>query len=460
MQKNIKRDFGSFHASNVQELLELPEEEYQPPSFPVVVPRFTDCQLETGHSCRCKHFLLEEDCTFINHGAFGGVLREAMDSAQEWQRYVERQPLRFYDRELLPHLVYVTRRLAKFVCCDPTDLVLVINVTTAINSVVRGLDLHKGDIIYVLSVTYGAVKKLLQCVCERTGAVLQEVQLNFPVTSKEQVITLVKDTLRPGVKLALFDHIPSNAPVILPLKEIISICKDRGVPVLVDGAHALGALPLDIRALDPDYYVSNAHKWFCCPKGSAFLYVRKELKSQTRPLIISHGFGSGFNSEFIWAGLHDYSPFLAMHVNMNFWKDIGNEKIQQYMYDLCRESCNLLTSLWNTKLAAPMEMFGCMALVELPPQLYSSDTAITYSTGEAIQNQLYHQYNIEVPVKCIQGTLYVRISCHIYNELAEYEKLGNCILEMCSIKEKSGIKRPEISDTHQCSDESNAQIVS
>ncbi|XP_060085055.1 uncharacterized protein LOC132564420 [Ylistrum balloti] len=434
MQKNSKRDFGSFHASNVQELLGLPEAEYQPPAFPIPVPRFTDCQLETGHSCRRKHFLLEEDCTFINHGAFGGVLREAMKSAQEWQMYVERQPLRFYDRELLPHLVYVTRRLAKFVCCDPTDLVLMINVTTAINSVVRGLDLQKGDIIYMLNVTYGAVKKLLQFVCESTGAVLQEVQLNFPVTSKDQVISMVEKTLSSGVRLAVFDHIPSNAPVILPLKEIISICKERGVPVLVDGAHALGALPLDLRALDPDYYVSNAHKWFCCPKGSAFLYVRKELKAQTRPLVISHGFGSGFNSEFMWAGLHDYSPFLAMHVNMNFWEDIGNKKIQQYMYTLCRESCDLLTSLWHTKLAAPMEMFGCMALVELPRQLYHSNTAATYSTGEAIQNQLYHQYNIEVPVKCIQGTLYIRLSCHIYNELAEYEKLGKCVLEMCAMK--------------------------
>ena len=73
--------------------------------------------------------------------------------------------------------------------------------------------------------------------------------------------------------------------------------------MLIDGAHALGALHLDLRSLDPDYYVSNAHKWFCAPKGCAFMYVKKELQSQTRPLIISHGFGSGFNSEFIWAGI-------------------------------------------------------------------------------------------------------------------------------------------------------------
>lgn len=74
------------------------------------------------------------------------------------------------------------------------------------------------------------------------------------------------------------------------------------VKVLVDGAHALGALPLNISSLDPDFYVSNAHKWLCCPKGVAFLYVRRELQSQVRPVVVSHGFGSGFSSEFVWTG--------------------------------------------------------------------------------------------------------------------------------------------------------------
>lgn len=88
--------------------------------------------------------------------------------------------------------------------------------------------------------------------------------------------------------------------VMLLTKCSMNICS--GVQVLVDGAHALGALQLDLRKLDADFYVSNAHKWFCSPKGAAFLYVRRDLKPSIHPLVISHGYGSGFNSEFIWAG--------------------------------------------------------------------------------------------------------------------------------------------------------------
>ncbi|KAK7107905.1 hypothetical protein V1264_015735 [Littorina saxatilis] len=316
-EQKARRDFGSFHASNVQELLEQSEEEYVPPPMPFKLPTFDHIQmpvfgqqppsepaeLQFGKAFKEKHFLLEDDCTFLNHGAFGGVLKEALKVAQEWQEYVERQPLRFFDRELLPHLVHVTRRLAKFVECDPQDLVLVTNATTAINSVLRSLKFSPGDVIVCLNFTYGAVKKLLNQVCLDTGAVLKEVTITLPVSSPVQIVEAIQKAVsQERVKLAVLDHIPSNIPIILPLQQIIPVCHEHGVQVLVDGAHALGALQLDLRKLDADFYVSNAHKWFCSPKGAAFLYVRRDLKPSIHPLVISHGYGSGFNSEFIWAG--------------------------------------------------------------------------------------------------------------------------------------------------------------
>ncbi|XP_071135733.1 uncharacterized protein [Mytilus edulis] len=439
-----KRDFGSFHASNVQGTISLSEEEYSPPRIPIDIPTFKDTEndeFEFGKKCKKSHFYLEEDCTFINHGAFGGVLKQAMETAQKWQVYTERQPLRFFDRELIPHLVYISRRLAKFVGCDPSDLVLVTNATTAINTVVKGTSLQKGDTVYMLSTTYGAVKKLLKWQCELTGAVLQEETVTFPVTGNQQIVDLVRKSLKKGTKLAVFDHIPSNTPFILPIKELVDICREKNVPVLIDGAHGLGALDLDLKTLDPDYYISNAHKWFCAPKGCAFMYVKKDLQSKTRPLIISHGFGSGFNSEFIWAGLHDYSPFLTLHTVLDFWDSVGPSKIRQYMYGLCKKACNLLLKKWETSLAAPDEMFGCMALVEIPPDVYRNTTKIEYSNAETLQNQLYHQFNIEVPIKCVDGVLYVRISCHIYNDLSDYDKLGEAVLRIKNGQSDSKIQK-------------------
>ncbi|XP_013405983.1 putative L-cysteine desulfhydrase 1 isoform X2 [Lingula anatina] len=429
----VRRDFGSFHSSNVQELLELKDDDYQLPPLPVQGPNFLDIKpdLHFGKSIKNKYFILEEECTFLNHGAFGATLKDALLVAQKWQMYTEKQPLRFFDRELLPLLVYVTRRLAKFVGCDPRDLLLVQNATTGINCVIKNLGLGPGDVIFSLSVTYGAVKKLLKHICAETGSILQEETVQFPITSRDQLISLVESTLRPEVtKLAVFDHIPSNIPFIMPIQEIIAICHKRGVPVLVDGAHALGSLPLDIASLKPDYYISNAHKWFCCPKGCAFLYVKRELQSVIRPLVISHGFGSGFNSEFIWSGLKDYSPFLSMPTVIDFWETVGPDTMRKYMYQLCHQAAEHLVHVWNTDLIAPADMFGSMSLVRLPDTLYNSSSPATYQQAEVIQNKLYYKFNIEVPIKAVEGILYVRISSHIYNTIDEYKYLGDAVLKL------------------------------
>ena len=110
--------------------------------------------------------------------------------------------------------------------------------------------------------------------------------------------------------------------ICIYLKEIIILhyrCPDTRI--VVDGAHALLSIPINLKELNVDYYVSNCHKWFSAPKGTAFMYVKKEHQYRTRPLVISHGWGSGFISEFIWqGGVQNYTKlFLTFHVdNTNF----------------------------------------------------------------------------------------------------------------------------------------------
>ncbi|XP_070568937.1 uncharacterized protein [Ptychodera flava] len=273
------------------------------------------------------------------------------------------------DRENLPLLVHVTRRLSKFVGCDRTDLVLVQNVSSGMSTVVKSLKFKPGDIIYCLNITYGAVKKLLKFVAEETGAVIQEETITFPLAGKDDIINIVKETLKVGTKLAVFDHIPSNTPFILPIKELIDICHDREVPILIDGAHGPGALTLNLHDLNPDFYIGNCHKWMCSPKGCGFMFVNKKFHSTVRPLVISHGFGSGFSAEYMWSGLQDYTSFLSLHTVLDFWNAVGPEKIQQYIHDLAKQAARLLVKNWNTQLLAPENMFGSMVLVQLPAAL-------------------------------------------------------------------------------------------
>eukprot|EP00054_Salpingoeca_dolichothecata_P002030 m.21507 g.21507 ORF g.21507 m.21507 type:complete len:323 (+) comp12717_c0_seq1:472-1440(+) len=318
--------------------------------------------------------------------------------------------------------------MSKFVHCPSKDLVFLPNATTGISTIVRNM-ISKDDTVYSLNLTYGAVKKLLKHVCEEVNAHLQQEEIKFP-TTHEDILKVVKATLKENTKLAVFDHIPSNYGIVLPVKQLVELCHSKNIPVLIDGAHALGNLDLNIEDIGADFYVTNCHKWFCSPKGCALMYVTPMFQPRVRPLVVSHGFGSGFSSEFIWLGLRDLSPFLALHPVLDFWEGYGTAIVQKHIHQQAAEQARLLADKWKTGFLAPLEMFASMVLVRLPDEACTKPKPHQYSHAEEIQNVLHYRHRIEVPIKVIQGDLYVRISFHIYNQPHEYEKLAVAILSL------------------------------
>jgi selenocysteine lyase/cysteine desulfurase len=426
--------FGTFYSSNVQALVETSEDEYKAPPLIDELPSFTS-RVPYGRAMKDKHFMLDGSWTFINHGAFGAALKEGMEAKWKWISHVESQPLRFMDRESLPLLVHVIRRLASFVDCDAVDLILVPNVTYANNTVLKSLvkNFIPGDRILSLNITYGSTKKILKFLNTTYGIVNDVCNLEFPMPPPSELVKLVTDCLHEKTKLAVFDHIASDQGVILPVKELVKACQEKGVQVLIDGAHSLGGLPLSVRDIGADYYTSNCHKWLGSPKTSGFLYVKSCHKSLIDPLVISHGYGFGFTSGFTWSGSYDYTTYTSLLTVLDFWEFYGPKSIMEYMYTTAKQGAQCLVKAWGTDLLSDIGHFGTMVLVRLPDGLLglSVDMPRTSNDVERVQDTLHNKCKIEVPVKLLQGKLYIRISAHIYNDLKDYERVAQAILELC-----------------------------
>jgi hypothetical protein len=263
-----------------------------------------DSQLVFGPATRKEHFLLEEGCAFINHGSYGATLRCALEAKEFWLKRMEAQPVRFMDDEILPLLSEASRALASFISARPEDLALVPNATTAVNAVVRSLPLRSGDVCLSLDISYGACKSAIDYACLRAGATLERVVVSWPY-NPDQVVDAVEaalNALGSRVKFCLFDHITSCPAVLMPVRRLVSLCKERGVLCMVDGAHAVGAIDLRFDGsseadVGADFYTSNCHKWLMTPKGTAFLHVRKQHQHMVRPTVISHGYALGFVRE-------------------------------------------------------------------------------------------------------------------------------------------------------------------
>jgi isopenicillin-N epimerase len=455
--------FGSFFTeTSVEELIAAPETEYAAPALPFAVDDLFDAleqapPLQFGLPAR-THFLLDlQRWTFLNHGAFGAAARLPFECAHRWRVHCEAQPLVHIDRELFPHIVQATREIARTLQCAPSDVVFTPNATTALNAAIFSAPLAPGDAVYSLNVGYGSVKTMLRLKAEAAQAEVVEAALRFPLLhGAADVLALVRNTLPAHAKLAVFDAVTSNTALVLPIAELAQLCRERcpGILILVDAAHALGApAPLDVPALGVHFWVSNCHKHLCSPRGAAVLWAAPASRAALRPVVVSHGTGSGFTSDFIWDGCRDYSPVLAIPQTLRWWRAIGARRAGDYMSATLAGGVAALLARWRTHTLVPLAMCSNMALVRLPvdtpPGAASASCAApaaladvaallarhppaadgpaTSADAKEWQDWLHFEARVEVPVKCIQGCLYVRISAHVYNVAADYDTLANAV---------------------------------
>ena len=209
-----------------------------------------------GREIRESLFCLDREAAFTNHGSFGTVPRPVLDAHLDLLRQVEAQPDGWFRHTLKPLFLHACEAAGKFIGASREEVVLVENATSAVNIIVRGLNLTPKDGILATTFTYEACKNAVRVACKDSGAECHFMEIKLPVASRESIVQQYVDYLdqHPNVTFALLDHITSPSAVVLPVKEIVRVCHERGVVVMVDGAHAPGQLPLDMKDIGADYY--------------------------------------------------------------------------------------------------------------------------------------------------------------------------------------------------------------
>jgi selenocysteine lyase/cysteine desulfurase len=243
--------------------------------------------------------------------------------------------------------------------------------------------------------------------------------------------------------LLVLDHTTSNTAVNMPIESLSKIAKERNMIVLVDGAHGILAQELSLNQSsipDVDFYVGNGHKWLSCPRGIGFMYSKPELQDTIlrAPAVISHGVGQGLQSRFLWDGCRDYAAALSLPAVLDYWdKEHDASMIREKIRNKLRKAAIQLCQQWHGAssmeeaerfLLAPWKVHSpMMILVRLPRSIQSLPS--TSEDAKAVQDYLFDRY-IEAPIKCIRGVLYVRLSCHIYNELDDYQHLADAVIQL------------------------------
>ena len=391
---------------------------------------------------------LDPTVTYLNHGSFGACLKAILEVQRGWRDKIEAHPVRFLSRELEDLLDWSRSEIGAFVGADADDLALVQNATTGINTVLRSLDFHKGDELVATDHAYNASLNALRYAAARSGARVVLARVPFPIASPDEAFTAVMNAVTPNTKLAMLEHITSPTAIVLPIERLVAALTEKGIDVLVDGAHGPGMVRLRLRDLAPAYYVGTTHKWVCAPKGTGFLYVRRDRQALIKPLAISHGSNdsrmdrSKFRLEFDWTGTMDPSGLLTVPAAIDGLGETmpgGWPALISANHELAVAARDMLAEALATSVECPGSMVGSMAAIRLPggpwPRADAMKRLAMIET--ALQGRRFEVPLMPWPCPWLvdsgdlpadtQFDLLVRISAQAYNYLGQYERLASIL---------------------------------
>jgi len=372
-------------------------------------------------------FLLDPEITYLNFGSFGACPKPVFEDYQRWQLLLEREPVQYIAANGARNLEHSRQALAAYVNCHHDDLVYVTNPSYAINIVAKNLELKAGDEILSTNIEYGALDRTWDYYCGKAGARYVRQPIGLPVISKEAIIEQFWKGYTPNTKAIFISQITSSTALILPVKEICAMAKEKGLLTIVDGAHVPGHIPLDLSELEADVYTGACHKWMMTPKGCSFLYVKKELQHLFDPLVVSWGYNSAApsHSQFLdyhqMQGTRDFSAFLTVPAAIGFMKEHRWEEVAARCRAMVQEQYPRFCSLLGTEPICPVsdEFLGQMCSIP-----------VSAPEPEKLQRHLFEQYRIEIPVMRQDGRIFLRFSVNGFNNEADLDRLYAALTEI------------------------------
>ncbi|PVF97291.1 PLP-dependent transferase [Serendipita vermifera] len=408
-----------------------------------------------GHTM-LKYWGFEQGYINLNNGSYGSPPRPVIEASHKIWEKIEGNPDLFHRINMEKELLAVRTRIAKFInAAGPDEVVMIPNTTHGVNTVLHNIHWKSEDILIGFTTTYGGIQSTLRRYADADPKPnLQVITLTFP-TTPQAIITLLRNHLlnlerKPTSNVvALIDGIISVPGARLPWEDLVRVCKEFGVTSVVDAAHVMGQIPLDVQRAEPDFLVSNCHKWLYSKRPSAILYVPKRNHDKIRwTFPISWSYKSPpetvpLGELFEWTGTIDYTPYLSVNAALDFREKIGGEKrIQDYCHRVARDGGKRMAQILGTKLMDERDEFtACMVDVMLPyPRQASSKEGHTIAIG--IQRKLLQDWHCISSVYWHDEFLWTRGSGQIWLEVSDFEYVARALLSICQTLLEGAEKAP------------------
>ncbi|KAH9502398.1 hypothetical protein Btru_075578 [Bulinus truncatus] len=381
--------------------------------------------LKFGKTIKEKEFLLNPDVTFLNHGSYGAVPKRVMDMLIKYHFEREQHPDFWFRFNCKQYVDQSRQSVANFIKAEVDNVLLVSNVTTAINNVIRLFPFAAGDALLDTNLTFGSIGQFCEDFTARIRPDVERVNLkfNFPIKSEKEIIKKYEEIFRkhPNVKVAIIDHITGPTAILMPVKKLIELCHQNDVIAVIDGAHAIGHLDLDMEELGADVYTTNCYKWGFAPRGSAVLWFHNKHRGWIDPVHTAGKAGHSLDLQFFEKGTRDHIPLICVRHALEFIEALGGvDHINRYTSSLAEEVQELLQKeIGLQPLPTPQCLVApSMRLIKLP-------RFVKYPCTEegivALRKAIFGGTNVFGVLILVNSDIYLRYSVQIYNDIQDFK---------------------------------------
>jgi isopenicillin-N epimerase len=369
-------------------------------------------------------FLLRPDITFLNFGSWGACPKPVFERYQQFQLELEQEPVLFFTQTGLQHVEKARQALGEYLDADADDLVFVTNPSYAVNIIAKSFALGAGDEVLTTEWEYGACDRTWQYYCDKAGARYVKQPIRLPLQSQDDFVAQFLQGVTKRTKLIFLSHITSSTAIRFPVEKIVAAAKKLGIMTFIDGAHAPAQVPLRLRSLGADIYTGACHKWMMTPKGSSFLYVRKEHQALFDPLVISWGYKADKPSHSLFLDYHqqqgtrDFSAFCCIPAAISFMKEHNWEEVSSQCRQLVLNNAMRFCNLLGAEPLLPLDDFFVRQLLSIP---------IRTQEPELLKARLYEEHRIQIPIMRHGDRVFIRYSIQAFNSQEDLDRLEQAL---------------------------------
>ena len=370
-----------------------------------------------------KDYLLKKDYVNLENGYYCFIPQPTLNKYLEHVKRINFEGSYYMRNQLDLDKRKTAERLSNLVNCDKDELAITRNTTESLDLIISGFPWEKNDEAIFAIQDYGSMQEMFKLTAKRRGIVNKIISVPNQPENDEEIVSLYEQQITKKTKLIMVSHMINITGQILPVKKICEMAHSYNIDVLVDGAHCVGHIDVDIKDLNCDYYGSSLHKWLSAPLGTGLLFVKKEKISKIEPILAGHVHQRDNIMRLNHIGTHPVHSDLAINDAIDYLESIGIERKQNRLRYIQR--------YWSDKLR-----FKNNIIINTPTEIQRScgiaNIGMKNKTPDELSKILFNEYSIFTVAIDYANVKGCRITPNIYTNEKELDFFIESIIKIAS----------------------------